>query len=225
MLGTLVNAGAIFAGGLIGAIGKKALKESTAHTILQGIGLVVFLIGIQMSIVAEKILVVLIAIVLGALIGELVGIHKAMEQLGKKLEQQFSGHSLEAGFVTASILFCVGSMSILGPIQSGVEGVHTILFLKSTIDFVIALILATTLGVGVVLSSVSVLIFQGLMTLLASFLEPYMSEALMSDINAVGGLLVLTIAINMFVPDKIKTANFLPAILLVMAYHLIMSAI
>ena len=221
LLGTIVNAGAIFAGGLIGTIGKKALKDSTAHTILQGIGLVVFLIGIQMAITGERILVVLITIVLGGLIGETIGIHAAMEGLGRKLERRFSGHSLAAGFVTASILFCVGSMSILGPIQSGVEGVHTILFLKSSIDFVVALILATTLGIGVVLSGVSVFVFQGIMTLLASFIEPIITDAMMVDINAVGGLLILTIAINLFIPDKIRTANFLPAILLVMVYHLI----
>lgn len=144
-----------------------------------------------------------------------------MHTLGRQLEKRFSGHSIATGFVTASILFCVGSMSILGPIQSGVEGIHTILYLKAVIDFVVALVLASTLGIGVVLSAVSVLLFQGSITLLAGLFEPLITPMMMSDINAVGGLLILTIAINMFVPDKIRTANFLPSVFLVIVYHLI----
>lgn len=221
MTGTLVNAGAIIAGGLIGAIGKKALKDSTAHTILQGIGLVVFLIGVQMALEGQDVLVILIAVVLGALIGESIDIHDHLEAFGRSLEQRFRGQSIAAGFVTATILFCVGSMSILGPIQSGVEGVHTILFLKSTIDFVVSLVLASTMGIGVVLSAFSVLLFQGAITLMAGLFEPLITPEMLRDINATGGLLILTIAINMFVKDKVKTANFLPAVLLVIVYHLI----
>lgn len=221
MQGTLVNAAAILVGGMIGAVSKKALKDSTSHTILQGIGLVVFLIGAQMAFEATNILVILITVVLGALIGETIRIHDHMHTLGRQLEKRFSGRSIATGFVTASILFCVGSMSILGPIQSGVEGIHTILYLKAVIDFVVALVLASTLGIGVVLSAVSVLLFQGSITLLAGLFEPLITPMMMSDINAVGGLLILTIAINMFVPDKIRTANFLPSVFLVIVYHLI----
>lgn len=221
MTGTLVNAAAILAGAMIGAVGKKALKDSTAHTILQGIGLVVFLIGTQMALEAKDVLIVLIAIVLGALIGETTRIHHHLEELGRRLEERFSTHSIAAGFVTATILFCVGSMSILGPIQSGVEGVHTILYLKSVIDFVVSLVLASTMGIGVVLSAVSVLIFQGSFTLLAGLLEPFITPEMLSDINATGGLLILSIAINMFLPGKVRTANFLPAVFLVIVYHLI----
>jgi len=221
MTGTLVNTAAIIAGGLIGAIGKKALNDSTAHTILQGIGLVVFLIGTQMALEARDVLIVLIAIVLGGLIGELGRIHHHLEVMGERLEKRFSGQPIAAGFVTATILFCIGSMSILGPIQSGVEGVHTILFLKSVIDFVVSLVLASTMGIGVALSAVSVLIFQGTFTLLAGLLDPFITPEMLRDINATGGLLIVAIAINMFVPGRIRTANFLPAVLLVIVYHLI----
>lgn len=221
MQGTLVNAAAILVGGLIGAIGKKALKDSTAHTILQGIGLVVFLIGVQMALEAKDILVVLVTVVAGGLIGETIKIHDGMVRLGQALEKRFSGHSIATGFVTASILFCVGSMSILGPIQSGIEGVHTIQFLKSGIDFVVALVLASTLGIGVVFSAASVLLFQGAMTLLAGVLSPLITPVMLSDINAVGGLLIIAIAINMFIPDKVRTVNMLPAVFLVVVYHLI----
>lgn len=221
MQGTLVNAAAILVGGLIGAIGKKALKDSTAHTILQGIGLVVFLIGVQMALEAKDILVVLVTVVLGGLLGETIKIYDGMVRLGQALEKRFAGHSIATGFVTASILFCVGSMSILGPIQSGIEGVHTIQFLKSGIDFVVALVLASTLGIGVVFSAGSVLIFQGAMTLLAGVLSPLITPVMLSDINAVGGLLIIAIAINMFIPDKVRTANLLPAVFLVVVYHLI----
>lgn len=221
MLGTVVNAMGVIAGGLIGLLMHKALSDSLSTTILQGVGLVCALIGLQMAIGTQSILVVLIAIVIGGVIGERVDIHEHLESFGKKLEMRFAGHKISAGFVTGTILFCSGSMGILGALQGGLEGVHEILYLKAVIDFVISIILGASLGIGVMLSGVSVLFYQGAIALFARFISPYMTEEIIADITAVGGIVLLTIAVNFFVPNKVKTANFLPALLVPVAYHLL----
>lgn len=221
MLGTIVNALGIVLGGLIGLFMHKALSESLSTTILQGVGLVCALIGLQMAIGTPSILLVLISVVIGGVLGERISIHDHLESFGKRLEQRFAGHRISAGFVTGTILYCSGSMSILGSLKSGLEGVHDILYLKAIIDFVISIILGASLGVGIVLSAVSVFLYQGAITLFARFISPYMTPEIISDLTAVGGIVLLTIAVNFFVPNKVKTANFLPALLVPVVYHLL----
>jgi len=228
MLGTIVNALAIVVGSLLGLLCNKGIPEQYKETILQGVGLSVILIGWKSAFLADNLLMVIIAIVLGGLLGEWLRIEGRLEGLGKWLESRIAAktgntQSLARGFVTASLVYCVGSMAIVGSLESGLTGQHQTLFAKSILDGVISVVFASAMGIGVLFSSVSVFLYQGTLTLAAVLLKPLLSPVAVAQMTSVGGLLIVAIGLNMLGMVKIRVGNLLPAIFLPLFYHLLQS--
>lgn len=224
MLGTIVNFFTIFVGGIIGVLLKGGLPKRFTDTIMSGVALCVIYIGISGTLKGENMLLIVISIAVGSLLGELINIDEKLILLGNFIENKaksFSKNtSISLGFVTASLLFCVGAMAVVGSLESGLLGKYDILFTKSILDGVTALILSSTLGIGVILSAFSVLVYQGLITLAASLLQNILTTPIVNEMSAVGSLLIIGIGLNMLGITKIKVANMLPAIFIPIIYGL-----
>jgi uncharacterized membrane protein YqgA involved in biofilm formation len=214
MLGTIVNCLAIIAGSLVGLLFKNGIPDRYNQTVMQAVGLAVLLVGLKTAIVSDDLLVIIISLAVGALVGEGVGIENRLERLGNFLEKKVSKGSggFAQGFVTASLIYCVGSMAIVGSLESGLSGNHATLFAKSCLDGIVSIILSSSLGLGVMFSAVPVLFYQGAITLMASVLKPLLVPAVISQMSGVGGVLILGIGMNMLREKKIKVGNMLPAI-------------
>jgi uncharacterized membrane protein YqgA involved in biofilm formation len=228
MLGTIVNAVAIAVGGIAGVLLKGGLPEKMSTTIIQGVGLCVALLGLSGALEGMPyIMEIIFFIVIGSIIGEAIDIEKRLERFGDKLESRFSkeGSTFSKGFVTASLLYCVGAMAIMGALESGLNNNHEILFAKSILDGIISIVLASTLGIGVVFSAVSVFVYQGIITLLAGGLSEILTETVVLQMSATGGLLILALGLTMIFSNKIKVGNMLPSVLLPIAYHLLQNII
>ena len=224
MLGTIVNALAIIAGSIIGLLFSKGIPEHYKVTVQNGVGLSVVLIGLKGALIADNLLVVIIAIVIGALCGELIGIENRLEQLGDFLERLVAKKDGAAegtfakGFVTASLVFCVGSMAIVGSMESGLTGNHQTLFAKSVLDGVTSIIFASTMGLGVIFSAVAVFLYQGAITLTAVFMKSFLVETTIREMSSTGGLLIVAIGLNMLGMTRIRVGNMLPAIFMPLVY-------
>ena len=217
MIGTLVNTLAAVVGGLLGSLLKKGIPERFADLVQKGLALCVLYIGIKGSLVGANTLVTILSLVLGAILGELLNIDGAIERLGAWAQGKLSkggGSRLGEGFVTASLLFCVGSMSVVGSLQSGLTGNHETIFTKSMLDFVSAIILASSLGLGVCLSGAFVLVYQGAIVLLARWAAPILSDYVVAEMSCAGSLLIVALGLNMLGIAKLKVANLLPAMFL-----------
>lgn len=219
-MGTLVNAGAILSGAAAGLLLRKGLPEKWQESIMQGVALCVFVIGVQMAFKSENILIVIFSLVLGAIVGESVDIDNRLQKfgvwIGKKIvSDKNSGAAkiIGEGFVAASLIFCVGAMAIIGSLEDGLKGDTTILFAKSTLDGIIAIILTANMGVGVALSALSVLLYQGTLTMLAGVLEPVLTTSMINEVTATGGVLIMAIGVNMLKVTQIRISNLLPAVL------------
>lgn len=222
--GVLVNMLAVIIGSVIGLLCKKGFPEKLSNAVMFGAGLCTAYIGISGAISAgshpeANAITPVIALAGGALIGTLLDIdgrlNRAASSIEKKLRHgQNTQTSLAEGFVSATLLFCVGSMIILGGLSAGISGDNTIYFTKSVLDFVAAIALSVSLGAGVLLSSLAVGVLQGLIVLAAGFLQPLLTEHMIGEINCVGNLLIVIIGLNLMGITKQKVANFLPAILL-----------
>lgn len=215
-LGTIANSVAIIVGAVLGVFCKRGLPEKWQETMMSSIALCIAIIGIQMALKTQNIVVVIFSLVLGAITGEIIDIEGAMNRLGNFLGDKLSGNdasaaaAIGAGFVNASILFCSGAMAILGSIQDGLAADHTTLYAKATLDGLISLILSANVGIGVALSAISVGIYQGSITLLAGFVGPLVTEAMLAEITASGGIMIMAIACNMLKLTKIRIGNLLP---------------
>lgn len=224
MLGTIVNFFTIFVGGIIGVLLKGGLPKRFTDTIMSGIALCVIYIGISGTLKGENMLLIVISIAIGSLLGEAINIDDKLILLGNFIENKAKNFSkdtsISLGFVTASLLFCVGAMAVVGSLESGLLGKYDILFTKSILDGVTALILSSTLGIGVILSAFSVLVYQGLITLAASLLQNILTTPIVNEMSAVGSLLIIGIGLNMLGITKIKVANMLPAIFIPIIYGL-----
>lgn len=215
-LGTLVNSGAILAGAGAGLLLRRGLPEKWQESIMQGVALCIIVIGVQMAFKSENIMVV----ILGAIVGEGIDIDTKLQRFGDWIGSKLiGGHDAGAakaigeGFVAASLIYCVGAMAIIGSLQDGLKGDTTILFAKSTLDGIIAIILTANLGIGVALSAVSVLLYQGTLTLLAGVLEPVLTTSILNEVTATGGMLIMAIGVNMLKVVQIRISNLLPAVL------------
>ncbi len=224
MLGTIVNCLTIIAGSIVGILFKNGIPEKYNKTIMQAIGLAVMLIGLKNALGCDDLLIIIISLALGSLIGEWVGIESYLERLGKFLESKFSkpGSTFSTGFVSASLMYCVGSMAIVGALESGLTGNHDTLFAKATLDGIVAIILTSSFGIGVLFSAVPVLLYQGAITLLAGVVKPLLVPVVISQMSATGGLLILALGMNMIREKKIRVGNMLPAIFLPFLYFLIL---
>lgn len=216
LLGTIVNAGAIVLGSLIGMLAKKAIPQRMGDLIMTAIPIVVMVLGVQFSIASKNILIVIVSLVIGAIIGELIDIDKKLEVFGNNVQLKMKGNdsNFSAAFVSTTLIYCVGSMAILGSIESGINGNHTILYTKALMDGISAVFFASTLGAGVLFSSISVFIYQGILTILAGYVSPYLSSTVVTEMSATGGILLIALAFTILGIKKIKVANLLPAIFL-----------
>ncbi len=221
MLGTFVNCLTIIAGSIVGMLFKNGIPEKYNQTIMQAVGLAVVLVGFQSAFACEDLLVVIISLALGAIIGEFIGIESFLEKIGAFLESFFASHkgNFARGFVTASLMYCVGSMAIVGSLESGLTGNHQILFAKATIDGIMAIILTSSLGIGVLFAAVPVLLYQGGITLAAGWVKPLLVPEVVSQMSAAGGLLIVALGLNLLREKKIKVGNMLPAIFIPLLYY------
>lgn len=223
MLGVIVNCLAVIAGGVIGATVRRGLPERIGSTVMSGLALCVIFIGISGALKGENILLTIISISIGAVIGEAVDLDCRLNRLGLAIERRFARDgqtiSLAQGFVAASLLFCVGAMAVVGSLQSGLSGNHETLFAKSVIDGISALIMASTLGYGVALSSVMLLVYEGGITLSANLLEPFLTESVVAAMTGIGSLMIIAIGLNMLRVTKIKVINLVPGIFIPLAYE------
>ncbi|KUO72375.1 MAG: hypothetical protein APF77_06000 [Clostridia bacterium BRH_c25] len=224
LLGSIANVATIIIGGITGSILKRGLSERFSSLIISALGLLTVAIGIMFAVKSQNIMVVVFSLVLGAIMGEWINIEKRMNDLGDFVQDKLKSKegSFSQGFVTASLLFCVGSMAIMGALQSGLMKDHSILYAKSIMDGVIAVVFASTLGIGVALSFLPVLIYQGSITMLSSVVAPYLSEAVMTEMTATGGILLMGVGISVLEIRKIKVGNMLPAIFLPILFMLFM---
>lgn len=225
MIGTLINMVAILAGSALGLLLRKGIPDRLRDTVMQGLGLCVLLIGASGALKTADTMCVIISIVVGGLIGAAVNIERQLERLGEAAEKKFA-HSeggFANGFVTASLVYCVGAMAIVGSMDSGLRGDHATLIAKSALDGVSAIFFASALGPGVALSSVAVFVYQGAIALLATWIAPLLTDPIITEMSAVGGLLIIGIGLNMIYDKHISVGNLLPAIFVPMAYIPIMN--
>jgi uncharacterized membrane protein YqgA involved in biofilm formation len=234
-LGTVVNAAAIIAGGVSGALLRSGLPERFRDTVMQALGLSIIMIGLSGALQGiyvvtsgdklsrEFIMLMIFSLVGGAIIGELMNIEGKLERLGLWIQEKYlknSGNFAE-GFVTASLVFCVGAMAIVGSLEDGLTGDTGTLFAKAVLDGVISVIFAATLGIGVAFSAIPVFLYQGLITLMAGFIKPWLTESVISQTSLVGSILIIAIGINVLELKRIKVGNLLPAIFIPFVYYLI----
>ncbi len=222
-MGTIINVGAIIIGGLIGLIFRERFPERITQTVLQVMGLFTILVGIQMALQGQEPILVLISLAVGAILGEIIRIEERLEQFGKWIEIQLkvTEGSPAKGFIYSSLVFAVGSMAIVGSIADGVRGDHSILVTKSMMDGIISIPFAAGMGPGVLGSAVTILVYQGSLTLLARGLQSFFSPEVITELTAVGGILVVGIGINILGLQKIKVANFLPALAVIIVLTLL----
>jgi uncharacterized membrane protein YqgA involved in biofilm formation len=227
MLGTIVNALAIIGGSITGYVLRGGIPERVNETLMKGLGLCVLIIGIQNALVSNSLLLIIFSIVIGALIGEAVDIDKQLQKLGNYIESKLRGRGgkVSEGFVTTSLIYCVGAMAVTGSLESGLMGNHKTLFAKSIIDGISAIVFTTSMGIGVMFSAVSVFIYQGTITIAASLLKQILTATAVNDMMSVGGLLIIGISLNMMGITKIKVANLLPSIFIPLVYHFALTLI
>lgn len=217
MTGTLINAGAIIAGSTIGLVLHSKLPERFIRIVFQGIGLFTLFLGFYMGLKTNNLFYIIISIVVGGILGELIDVEKSLFRLGEKLKQKFkSDHSkFSEGLVTAFLLFCMGSVTILGAIEEGLGGKPNLLLAKSVLDGVSSIALAAAFGYGVAMSAIPLIIYQGGLTLLASYFGDYFSENIINELTAVGGLILIGLGINILEIKQLKILNLLPALVVI----------
>ena len=232
-LGTIVNALAIIAGGIIGLFCKKLLREKVQETVIKATGFATIFLGASgtfakmltstdggVTLSAEGSMTIILSLVLGALAGEIIDIDAAFERFGAWLRHKTGSDGDSQfinGFVTASLTVSIGAMAIMGSIQDGIYGDHATLFAKAVLDFVIVLIMASSMGKGCVFSCIPVAVVQGSMTLLASVLAGLMTPAMLDSLSMVGNILICCVGVNLVWPKTIRVANLLPAIVVACA--------
>ena len=217
MLGVAVNAGAIIVGTILGLLFKKGISAKINSAIMMGVGLCVIFIGVSGMLQDINPIIAVVSIVPGGLIGTLIDIDKGLHRLGDRLSAKFSKkgeNNFTKGFVSASLLFCVGAMAITGSISAGLTGDNNILYTKSILDFISSIMFASAFGIGVMFSAIPLFIYQGAIALCAGFLEPVLSSGAISAITCVGSIIIMGLGLNIAEVSKFKIANYLPAILL-----------
>lgn len=211
--GTLVNISAVVLGCLAGRWAGGYLSTRMRQTLMIGLGLAVLLIGLQLALKSNQIMIVIGSLIFGGLIGEGLGIEKRLEAFGERLQRRFSGMGkVSEGFVTASLLYCIGAMAIMGALQDGMGGKPTILYAKAALDGVASIALTSTLGIGVIFSVIPLLLYQGGITLVAGQASFILTEPVVNEMNAVGGLLIVAIAIDLLGIKRLPVGNLLPAV-------------
>lgn len=223
MLGTIVNAVAIIVGAIVGVFLKKGIPEGYKATIINGLGLSVLVIGLSGALGSQDILLMIASVVIGTILGEALKIEKGLENIGYWIENKAGSKEggIAKGFITASLVFCIGAMAVMGALESGLTGNHETLFAKALIDGIMAAMFASTLGIGVAFSGAAVFVYQGLITLTASFMKPFLIESVITEMSAIGGLLIMGIGINVLEIKKIRVGNMLPSVFIPILYYIL----
>ncbi len=221
LLGTTVNSLAIIGGGLIGLFFSRFIPGKHSDTMMQAVGLAIILMGVRMAWESEAVILIICSLAVGSGVGTVLGIEDRMERLGTLLQQRLSasGEGVARGFVFASLLYCVGSLAIVGSLESGLEGNHEILFAKAVLDGLGSVLFAATMGIGVLFSSIPVFLYQGGITVTASFARQLLTPEVIAQISAVGGLLIMAMGLNMLGATRIKVGDLLPAVFVPLLYH------
>ena len=236
-LGTLINVALVIVGATVGLLLKKGIPERLRQTVTSAIGFSTCFIGISGviskmvyidngSLATRDTMLMVISLVIGAVVGELINVEKRLESFGEfcksKINAKGENERFVEGFVSASLLFCVGAMAIVGSLEDGLNGNISTLFAKSIMDGTMSIFFAATMGAGVYLSVLPVLIYQGGITLLAGAIEPFLSETLINQLSLVGSVLIFAIGLNFLTNSKIRIGNLLPAVLVPVAYDLLL---
>ena len=225
MTGTIINSVVILAAGFFGCVIKKAIPEKIEKPIMDMIGVSVFLIALlgffstALTIVDGAIksngeIMMLVCLAFGVAIGELLCIEDKLNAFGKKVEEKAGVDGFAKGFVTASLLFCVGAMTIVGSLQAGLSGDYEMIFTKSVLDFISSMVFASSLGIGVMLSAAFVFVFQGAIVLMAQFVAPFLTDAVIAEMVCSGSIIIFALGMNIVGITKLKVINYLPAIFL-----------
>lgn len=222
-LGSIVNAAAVIIGSLIGLGFGSFLPEKIRTSVFQAIGLFTLILGAKMALETNQFLVLLISLVLGIIIGEGLHIERALERMSNKLKAKFRSKNelFSEGLISAFLLYCIGSMTFVGAIEEGINNDRTLLYTKSLMDGITSILLASSLGSGVLISAVPLLIFQSILTWGAFYFEQYLPLEMITELSAVGGVLIIAISLNILHIQKIKVSNLLPSLFVVVpVYHI-----
>ncbi len=237
-IGTLINVGAILLGGFVGLFLKKGLSQKLMDSVMKAIGVAVMFVGISGALTGllkigeggkietSGTMLMIISLILGTFVGELLKIEDRLESVGEKLKSAVKakdGGNFVEGFVTTTLIFCVGAMAIVGSLEDGLTGDFTTLAAKSILDGIMALIISSTMGVGVLFSAIPVFLYQGAITLLAEVISPVLSDSLVLNLSYIGSALIFGIGVNQLFGKKIKTGNMLPALLVPIVYEIIIN--
>ncbi len=216
MIAVIVNAIAVLVGATIGLLLKKGIPERLTDALMKGLGLCTLYIAWSGSLVGTNTLVLILSIAIGAAVGEGLDLDRRVNEGVRKIEGRFQkegGTSLAEGMITSTMLFCVGAMSIVGSLQAGISGDYEMLFTKSVLDFISSMVFASTLGAGVLLSIICILVYQGGLVLLAEFVAPFLSTGVVAELTCVGSVLLFGLGLNMIGVSKFKVINYLPALI------------
>ena len=223
-LGSIVNALSVIIGSIIGIFFGSFLSEKIRKAVFLFFGLFTLALGMQMSLKTNQFLILLVSLIIGTIIGESLSIEKGIESLSNKLKIKLQSDNklFSEGLITAFLLYCVGSMTFVGSIEEGIHQDRTLMYTKSLMDGITSILLASSLGTGVLFSAIPLIIFQSALTLGAHYFESYLNPELITEISAVGGIIIIGIGLNILEIIKVKVSNMLPALLLIIPiYHLI----
>lgn len=218
MLAVFVNAATVILGSLLGILFHNRLKEQHTKTIVACMGICAMVMGVNEAITTSNILIVIVCLVAGTVIGELLKLEQRLDGAGDWLKERVAkknGGRFTEGFVTASLLFCVGSMSIMGSFDAGLRGDYDIIFAKSVMDGIMSVTFAATMGIGVAFSAITILLYQGALTLLAGVIEPVLSQPMITEMSAAGGVMLIATGINVvgLTKERIRVGNMLPGLI------------
>ncbi len=217
MLGTIINVAAVITGSIIGLVIHSRLPKKITDTAFHGVGLFTIILGVMMAVKTNNLLIMIFSIVIGAIVGEIIDIDKKINVFGDWLKKKFKfkNERFSEGFITAFLLFCMGSMTILGAFEDGIYGTPNLLVAKSVLDGFSSIVLATTLGIGVLFSFIPLLFFQGGLTLFATYMQSVFTEVMINELTAVGGVILLGLGISILEIKKIRILNMLPSLIIV----------
>jgi len=222
-IGSLVNMLAVIVGSLFGLLLGQRFPENIRRISIKGIGLCTLLIGTQMALKVENILLVILSVLLGGILGELLNLQSRFEQLGDQLKKRLpiKNERFTEGLITTFILFCVGSLTIVGALEEGLRNDPTLLYTKSVLDGFSSIVFASVYGIGVLFSAFPLIIFQGGITLLAGQVEPYLTDMVINQLSATGGILIVGLGFNLLEIQNLKITNFLPALIIIIFLSLV----
>ncbi len=226
MIATIVNCVTVLVGSLLGLLFNRRVNERFKEVIYTGIGVFTLVIGLMMALETTRILFVGLSVVIGGLLGSWWGVESGILKIGEGLQKRFGGKNSEGsafalGFLNASVLFCVGAMTIVGSFRAGAEGNFDLILTKSVMDGFMAILLTAAMGVGVAFSALTILVYQGGLTLLAGLISPYVSELVLSELSGTGGILIMMIGLNLLKLKSIKTGDFLPSLAVILVFALL----